>query len=194
MVSNFWLGLPLSSPVEESWTHGFGFYVVLVFGCRLCPEGGKPADWWELCVKLLSVRSELFNSGALCRTSTPLSGAKCRRAFCGGRETLCCCSPWGHRQEEFHSLENYCPDSGGLDVSPDAPTFSTSPVTNSLRQSLLPSKSSNNQHFLSLVFSQWKTFSLPSQQAVLVMMNGGINVTVHVRWHLLNDRPVEQND
>lgn len=65
MVSNFWLGLPLSSPVEESWTHGFGFYVVLVFGCRLCPEDGKSADWWELCVKLLSVRSELFNSGAL---------------------------------------------------------------------------------------------------------------------------------
>lgn len=40
-----------------------------------------------------------------------------------------------------------------------------------------------HQHLLSLVVSWWNTFCLVSQQAMLVMMDGGINVTVHVRWH-----------
>lgn len=55
--------------------------------------------------------------------------------------------------------------------------------TSSLWQPLSHPDHPMNQHSFPLVFSWWNTFSLASQQAVQVMMDGGIK-TAHVCWHL----------
>lgn len=63
----------------------------------------KSVTRWELCVELVLVVSGRFNGGVWCSSSSPSSGTKCRRAFHGGGDTLCCCSSWGDHQGELCS-------------------------------------------------------------------------------------------